>query len=244
MHYKNACEYWHFVDNALLETIHALARLDANLILAPSKKYAAKKGRGSGGGSTSASSGRGKGNLYAEGGRSTPAGGGSRWSNRQFGKWAAGAAWSSSAWHGAAQALTVVNDREAEEWSIVVAQAQSAPVMWLFVAVLLIIAFLLVSVSFALSWYLSKLWYDHVEGSLRRTRRRHALAGNSWVQCNRASTDMKEIMKMTIDAIREELRQEGYPTQGCKHELAQRLLLLHRSHTDELNNLYVHPDFQ
>ena len=148
---------------------------------------------------------------------------------------------SSSAWQGAAQILTATNDRAADVCGIGLAQPPYVPVAWLYIAVLLISAFLIASVSFAVGWYLSKLWYDHVERSVRETRREHVPLRSSWVQCNRASTDLIEIMKMTIDAIREELRLRGDPTHGSKHELAERLQL-RRIRMEEIAGLHANDD--
>ena len=211
----------------------------------PSEKYTARVAHrvsGKGEGSTP-SGGKGGRTTPAGGrsGRSTPAGGTRQWSSWQYGAWTAGAAWSSSAWQGAAQVISTTNDRASDVCGIRLAQPPPMPIAWLYVAVLIICAFLIASVSFAVGWYLSKLWYNHVEGSVRKTRRGRAPIRSSSVQCNRASTDLIEIMKMTIDAIRDELRLRGDPTNGSKLELAERLRI-RRIRNDELAGLHADDD--
>ena len=47
-------------------------------------------------------------------------------------------------------------------------------------------------------------------------------------QCDRRATDMNEIMRLTIDSIRNELRMFGDSTEGVKIVLAERLQLRRR----------------
>ena len=220
--------------------------MEVNFIIAPpSEKYVAREALrlGGKGGSSTPSRGQGGRTTPAGGrsGRSTPAGGTRQWSSWQYGAWTAGTAWSSSAWQGSAQVISTANDGVSDVCGMRFAQPPPVPVVWLYVAVLIICAFLIASVSFAVGWYLSKLWYSHVEGPVRKTRKGRALIRCSSVQCNRASTDLNEIMKMTIDAIRDELRLRGDSTNGNKLELAERLQL-RRIRNDELAGLHADDD--
>ena len=56
---------------------------------------------------------------------------------------------------------------------------------------------------------------------------------SKFTQCNRGSVDIDDIMKLTIDAIRNELRAFGDRTDGCKVELVERLRI-RRIRNDEL----------
>ena len=51
---------------------------------------------------------------------------------------------------------------------------------------------------------------------------------HAFTQCDRRTTDMNEIMRLTINAIRDELRQFGDMTDGTKVILAERLQLRRR----------------
>ena len=61
---------------------------------------------------------------------------------------------------------------------------------------------------------------------------------NSFTQCDRRSTDLDDINKLTINAIRDELRAFGDSTEGVKVTLAERLQQ-RRIRNDELAALYA-----
>ena len=68
---------------------------------------------------------------------------------------------------------------------------------------------------------------------MRPTGRLHACT-----QCDRRSTDINEILRLTINVIRDELRQFGDMTDGTKVILAERLQL-RRLRNEELAVLYA-----
>ena len=97
-------------------------------------------------------------------------------------------------------------------------------------------------------WYLSKYWYDRVGArALAERARPKVKVGravrrfNACTQCDRRSTDMNEIERLTITSIRDELRRFGDSTDGCKHALAERLRL-RRIRNDELASLHADDD--
>ena len=146
------------------------------------------------------------------------------------------------------QAVAVVGEKESGECSIVLAHDQSSNFFWLYIAVLFIFAFLLVTVCFTMGWYLSKCWYDRVGArALAERARPKARVGravrrfNACTQCDRRSTDLNEIERLTIGAIRDELRRYGDGTDGCKIVLAERLRL-RRIRNDELAGLHSDDD--
>ena len=51
---------------------------------------------------------------------------------------------------------------------------------------------------------------------------------HAFTQCDRRTTDMNEIMRLTINSIRDELRFFGDSTEGTKVTLAERLQLRRR----------------
>ena len=165
-----------------------------------------------------------------------------------MGRWLGGAAWSSSAWRGATQAVAVVGERDSGECSVVLARDQSRNFFWLYIAALLIVVFFLVVFSFVAGGYLSKSWYDRVgERALAERARPKVKVGrtvrrlNACTQCDRRSTDINEIERLTIGASRDELRRIGDSTDGCKHALAERLHL-RRIRNDELVGLHADND--
>ena len=144
--------------------------------------------------------------------------------------------------------MTVVGERDDGECSIVLAQGRSEGIVWLYIAVLLIVSFLLSTVCFLAGWYLSKLWYDRVRAPVLVERARpKARAGrlvrrlNAYTQCDRRSTDLQKIERLTINAIRDELRRFGDMTDGSKIVLAERLRL-RRIRNDELAGLHADDD--
>ena len=68
---------------------------------------------------------------------------------------------------------------------------------------------------------------------MRPEGRRHI-----FTQCDRRSTDLDDIHKLTINAIRDELRQFGDSTDGTKVILAERLQL-RRIRNEELAVVYA-----
>ena len=75
---------------------------------------------------------------------------------------------------------------------------------------------------------LSNLLVQGREPTMRPPGRR-----NNFTQCDRRSTDLDDIHKLTINAIRNELRAFGDSTDGSKIDLAERLRL-RRVRNDEL----------
>jgi len=107
--------------------------------------------------------------------------------------------------------------------------------MWVYLFMLLVISILLSIVCFLSGCHASKCWYGRVETraivewarpkprAMRPAGRLHA-----FTQCDRRSTDINEILRLTINAIRDELRHFGDMTDGTKVILAERLQLRRR----------------
>jgi len=146
-----------------LETLNGLARMNARYEFGASEKYETRRAGQLSGSQTLASKGRGRAALTHGSGRSALATSSREWSQTQ--RWLVGAAWASSAWRGASQAMAVVGDRDEEECSNVVAQAQGREMnfMWLYFFMLCIISILVSIVCFLSGWYASSWWHGRVD---------------------------------------------------------------------------------
>ena len=142
-------------------------------------------------------------------------------------------------------ALTVVDEREVDACALVVPQAQAINFMWLGIIVFICLCILLAVACFVLGWQCSSWWNHRVAIGVvveplvveppRPRPRATRLPGRrtKFTQCDRRSVDIDDILKLTINAIRNELRAFGDSTDGCKVELAERLRL-RRVRNDEL----------
>ena len=146
------------MQTAHLETLNGLARMSVRYEFGVSARYESRHSGQSSGSQTPASKGRGRAAPTHGSGRSALATSSREWSQTQ--RWLAGAAWASSAWRGASQAMAVVGERTEGECSIVVAQAQGHAMnfIWLYLFMLLIISILLSIVCFPSGWYASNWW--------------------------------------------------------------------------------------
>ena len=142
-------------------------------------------------------------------------------------------------------ALAVPDEREVDACVLVVPQAQAFNLMWMGIFVFMFLCILLAFTCFVLGWRCSSWWNNRVAVGVvedpvgveppRPKPRAMRLPGrkSKFTQCNRGSIDIDNIMKLTIDAIRNELRAYGDRTDGCKVELAERLRV-RRIRNDEL----------
>ena len=149
-------------------------------------------------------------------------------------------------------ALVVPDVQEVNEYALVVPQAQAINLVWWGIFACMFMCVLLAFTCFVLGWRCSSWWNcrevdDAVETPVAaepvpevpRTMRPTARK-SKFTQCNRGSVDYNEIIKLTIDAIRNELKAFGDRTDGCKHELAERLRV-RRMRNEELN-AWFHAD--
>ena len=99
--------------------------------------------------------------------------------------------------------------------------------LWWILAVVLIFVVTTVSfICFVAGWVLSKKWHepaDVVQPLRPRARVRRVERRDETTQCNRPSTDAREIERLTINSIRDDLLRYGETTYGTKVELAERL---------------------
>ena len=160
-------------------------------------------------------------------------------------RWLAGATWASSSWRAASHAMAVVGEQEGEGCALVVPQSQAINFMWLGILLIAFICVLLSVICFVMGWQCSNQWNDrgatHVVVEPTRPRPRTMRPQgrrNNFTQCDRRSTDLDDINKLTINAIRDELRAFGDSTEGLKVTLAERLQL-RRIRNDELAALYA-----
>ena len=142
-------------------------------------------------------------------------------------------------------ALTLADEREVDACALVVPQAQALNLMWMGIIAFMVLCILLAFTCFVLGWRCSSWWNGRIASGVvddpadveppRPRPRAMRLPGrkSKFTQCNRGSIDIDNIMKLTIDAIRNELRAFGDRTDGCKVELAERLRL-RRVRNDEL----------
>ena len=142
-------------------------------------------------------------------------------------------------------ALVVADEREVDACALVVPQAQAFNLMWMGILAFMALCILLAFTCFVLGWRCSSWWNNReAEGVVedpveveppRPPPRAMRLPGrkSKFTQCNRGSVDINDMMKLTIEAIRNELRVFGDRTDGCKVDLAERLRA-RRIHNDEL----------
>ena len=147
-------------------------------------------------------------------------------------------------------ALAVPDEREVNECALVVPQAQAVNLVWMGIFACVFLCVLLAFTCFILGWRCSSWWNGRVADGVvedpvdveppRPRPRAMRLPGrkSKFTQCNRGSIDIDNIMKLTIDASRNELRAFGDRTDGCKVELAERLRV-RRVRNDELAAWYA-----
>ena len=234
---------WNLVKAAHLATIEGLARLRVKLDFVPSGKFETRRAGRSSGSEAPTSKGRGRGAQRGGSGRSAPTA--PTWDRTQTQRWLSGATWASSSWRAASHAMAIVGEQEGEGCALVVPQAQAINFMWLGIMSIAFICVLLVVICFVIGWQCSNQWNDRgatndvVEPTRPRPRTmRPQGRRNIFTQCDRRSTDLDDINKLTINAIRDELRAFGDSTDGAKVTLAERLQL-RRIRNDELAALYA-----
>ena len=126
--------------------------------------------------------------------------------------------------------MTVVGQQEGDECALVVPQAQAINFMWVGITFVAFMFVLLAVVCFILGWQCSNQWNGRdatrvvVEPPRPRPRAmRPQGRRNKFTQCERRSTDLDDIHRLTINAIRNELRAFRDSTDGSKVDLAERL---------------------
>ena len=153
-------------------------------------------------------------------------------------------------------ALAVPDEREVNECALVVPQAQAINLVWWGIFACMFLCVLLAFTCFILGWRCSSWWNNReAEGVVeapveaeppRQLPRATRPPGrkSKFTQCNRSSVDLDDIMRLTIEAIRNELRAFGDRVDGCKFELAERLRVrrmrneeLAAWHADDENDL-------
>ena len=173
---------------------------------------------------------KGRGRGPRAGGRQTPTR--PSWERAQSQRWVAGAAWASSSWGAASQAIAVVNQRDENECALAV---HSDPVgyMWAGITLVAFVCLLFVGACFILGRQCSNYWKDRREATRivvepvppRPRAMRERGRRNKSTQCKRPCTDIGKISRLTIHAIRLELASYGESTNGTKIEVAERLRL-------------------
>ena len=119
-----------------------------------------------------------------------------------------------------------MQNAEFDDYGDVTCEGPNHSLWWILAVAFIFVVTTVSCICFVAGWVLSKKWHEPavvVQPLRPRVRVRRVERRDETTQCNRLSTDAREIERLTINSIRDDLLCYGETTYGTKVELAERL---------------------